>query len=527
MVGKEVDELKLNFDRACEHRENGEYKLAVEALYKALDVEPDNIDVLTQLAELYALMNDIERSIRYYKDILEVDENNLCAICALYNKNFSAGKFKDALEYALKAVQIMPSDKTYILFVDVLDKFADIKALRDLVSVAELSENVRLKIAGVYVNHAFVADAEALLQNIPDSDDKKAVLALIAFNKNELETAKSLVMDLNIENVDVLNLKGLFYIEEMKFIEAIKCFAKAVALEPANPKLYFNLGNAYFYNGWLEEAEEAYRKAVSLDVSNVDYRFALANLYYEAKDFAKARLEVANIKHIDDEHLDTKVLDALLKYQNKDYLGAKEELEKVLTVTPDNDFANTSLAKVLVDLKLFEKAENLIQKVILYNAENPESICVLAYLFAEQGKFNEALELVEKLILNNRFYMPAYSVAMKAAYGLADLEKAQDFAQEALTVDINFSIAYYYLGLVRKSKNDYDEAVECLKRAIMYDLANPEYYAEMARVYLEKEDIKSALEYANEAVTIDSTSAVYMQLYADLAAKNRNTCRNK
>ena len=55
----------------------------------------------------------------------------------------------------------------------------------------------------------------------------------------------------------------------------------------------------------------------------------------------------------------------------------------------------------------------------------------------------------------------------------------------------------------------------------MYDLNNPEYYAEMARVYLEEDDIKSALEYANEAIAIDSSSAEYMMLYSDLAAKNR------
>ena len=80
MLEKEVDELKLNFDKALEYREKAEYKLAVEALYKALDVESDNIEVLTQLAEIYALMNDLERSIRYYIDILEIDENKMIEI---------------------------------------------------------------------------------------------------------------------------------------------------------------------------------------------------------------------------------------------------------------------------------------------------------------------------------------------------------------------------------------------------------------------------------------------------------------
>lgn len=527
MFEKEVDELKLNFDNALQHRENAEYKLAIEALYKALDVEPNNIEVLTQLAEIYALMNDLERSIQYYKDIIEIDENNLSAICALFNKYFTIGKFKDALFYAQKAVSLSPSDKNYIQLVSVYDKFSDIKSLRDLVQSCELSHDVLLKIASVFINHAFVADAEALFDKISDCDEKDALCALIYFNKNELEKAKALVMNLNLESVEVLNLKGLFYIEEMRFVDAIKCFAKAASLEPSNPKYYFNLGNAYFYNGWMSEAADAYRKAIELDVTNVDYRFALANLYFETKDYPKARLEVANILHIDEEHLDTKVLVALLKFADKDYLGAKEDLEKVLQITPDNDFVNTSLAKVLIELKLFDKAENLILNVISHDSQNSKSLCVLAHLFTEQKRYKEALELVENILEKNKFYMPAYTVGMKAAYGTGDTKLVQKYAQDSIAIDINFANGYYYLALIRKSENDFDEAVECMKRAIMYDLNNPEYYAEMARIYQEDDDVKSALEYANEAIAIDNSSAEYMMLYSDLAARNRKICQEK
>lgn len=521
MLEKEVDELKLNFDKAMEHREKAEYKLAVEALYKALEVEPDNINVLTQLAEIYALMKDFERSIRYYKDILEIEENNESALSALFSKYFLLGKYKAALECASKLVQLSPNDKNYSRLIAVYDKFADIPALRAFVAEHQFSSVVLLEIAAAYVNHAFVEDALKLLEHIEPSEEKNALQALIYFNKNDLNAARELVMPLTLETVEVLNLKGLFFIEDMKFVEAVKCFSKAISLEPANPKYYFNLGNAYFYNGWMNEAIEAYRKAIGLDVTNVDYRFALANLYYETKNYEKARFEVSNILHIDNEHFDTNVLNALLKYADKDYLGAKADLEKALEIQPENDYVNTSLAKVLIDLKLYDKAEDLILKVIAKDHENPKPVAVLAYLFAQQKKFLDALELVDKLLEKNKFYMPAYAVGMQAAYDSGDLELTQKYAQEALTVDINFAKAYYYLALVRKKKFDTEEAIECLKRAIMYDLTNPEYYAEMARVYLEDDDIKSALEYANEAITIDSSSAEYMMLYSDLAARNR------
>lgn len=525
MLEKEIDELKLNFEIAMEHREKAEYKLAVEALYKALDVVPDNIEVLVQLAEIYALMNDYERSIRYYKDILEIDENNEIAISALYNKSFMLGKYKDALSYAEKLVQLNPGEKSFLRLVAVYDKFADVKALKALVEENQLTSPVLLQIAAAYVNHAFVEDAIGLLEHIEPSQEKSALQALIFFNKNELTISKELVMPLTIDSVIALNLKGLFYIEDMKFLDAIKCFLRAIALDANDPKLYFNLGNAYFYNGWIKEAIDAFKKSIELDVTNVDYRFALANLYFESKYYDKARAEVANILHIDNEHLDTKVLCALLKYVDKDYLGAKEMLENALLLAPDNDYINISLAKVLIDLKFYDKAQDLILNVLAKDAENEKNVCILAYLFAQQKKSLDALELVEKILSKDKFYMPAYSVGMQAAFDAEDLELTHKFAQEALSVDINFAEAYFYLALVRKKRFDNEEAIECLKRAIMFDLTNPKYYAEMAKVYLEDDDVKSALEYANEAITIDNSSAEYMMLYSDIAARNRQLAK--
>ena len=120
--------------------------------------------------------------------------------------------------------------------------------------------------------------------------------------------------------------------------------------------------------------------------------------------------------------------------------------------------------------------------------------------------------------------MPAFATGMKAAFLAENYDLAQKYAQDSISLDINFSQGYYYLSLVRSARYDYDEAIECLKRAIMYDLSNPEYYAQMARVYLEIDDVKSALEYANEAISIDSSSTQYLILYSEIAAKNRKIC---
>ena len=59
-----------------------------------------------------------------------------------------------------------------------------------------------------------------------------------------------------------------------------------------------------------------------------------------------------------------------------------------------------------------------------------------------------------------------------------------------------------------------------MKRAIMYDVNNAEYYAQMSRIYKEKEDYKTALEYIKEAESI-SGNTEYKIMYKELASLNR------
>ena len=85
---------------------------------------------------------------------------------------------------------------------------------------------------------------------------------------------------------------------------------------------------------------------------------------------------------------------------------------------------------------------------------------------------------------------------------------------------MNFAGGYYYLALVRFEEKDYDEAIECMKRAIYYDIDNAEYYAEMSGIYEAKGDIKTALEYVKEAENITG-STEYKMIYQRLASQNR------
>ena len=146
----------------------------------------------------------------------------------------------------------------------------------------------------------------------------------------------------------------------------------------------------------------------------------------------------------------------------------------------------------------------------------------MAYNYIAQKNYEKAITVVDEVISENSNYIWAYSLGAKASLALGKLDLTKEYAQNAISLDINYADGYYYLALVRFEEKDFDEAVECMKRAIIYDVNNDEYYAQMSKIYKAKEDFKTALEYIKEAENI-SGKEEYRIACKELA----NLCRKK
>ena len=56
------------------------YKQAIEMLYKALEQESDNIEILFQLGELYFLLNNFQRANHYLEKVLQKNSEHVEAL---------------------------------------------------------------------------------------------------------------------------------------------------------------------------------------------------------------------------------------------------------------------------------------------------------------------------------------------------------------------------------------------------------------------------------------------------------------
>lgn len=485
------------------------YKQAIEMLYKALELESDNVEILFQLGELYFLLNNFSRSIHYLEKVISINPGHIETLeilekIYLYSKDFSS-----ALSTAEKILTLKNNSQNIINFIDIVSLSGNLKKIKDFETSND--DNVLYHIANAYYENKYPKDAQEKLEEAlkinPENEDALVLLGKIYFDKSDFEKAKNIfnTFPKTSDNPEVLNYLGLFAIEDLKFIDAIKYFSKAFNIDKKNGKYAYNLGNAYFYNGWIKEASESYLQAIRIEPENYGYRYSLAYLYFEAKMFDKAQSEVDYILENDENYHQAHVLNALLKFEKKDFLGAKSELEMTMKLSDDN-FTLSALAKVYNELLIFDKAEKLIRKVLERNPKSLNYRCQLAEIYISQKKYDEAVDIINNIIKDNENYVPAYIIGAKASLENKNLENAKEFAQNAISLDMNYAGGYYYLAMVRFEEKDYEEAKECMKRAITYDVENHIYYAQMSKIYEAQEDYKTALEYIQEAETISGNN---------------------
>lgn len=496
--------------QAFDYKSQGCYKQAIEMLYKALEEENENIEILFQLGELYFLLKNFARAEQYLEKVLAKNQNHKEALKLLEQIYLYSNNVSDAMLMAEKLYKIQESEENLLDLISVLSKNGNLKRIKDF----EESDNDKIlyAVSKAYYDNKLPEDAEEKLKKVldinPENSDALVLLGKIYFDKSEFEKSKEIFnsFDKNVDNPEILNYLGLFALEDMKFVDAIKYFSKASNADKKNPKYYYNLGNAYFYNGWIKEATASYLQAIRLNPDNFDYRYSLAYLYYETKNFEKAQNEIDYILECDENHIQAHVLNALLKFQRKDYLGAKSELETNLRNGSDDNFTLISLAKVYSELQMYDKSEFLLKKVIDRIPFSLNYKCKLAEVYIAEKKYDEALNIVNEIIKNDENYITAYITGAKASFENDDKDEAKRYAQEAISLDMNYPEGYFWLAKVRLFEKDYDEALECMKRAIMADVDNALYYAEMSKIYEAKDDYNSALEYMQEAESITETT---------------------
>lgn len=514
-----LDYIKKSF----ELKNQGYFKPAIEMLYKALAIEPENIEILVQLGLLYKLLNNFQRAIYYVDKVLEINKNHLDALILLKDIYLAEDKFKDASLVADKIYEIQPNSENLAEKIKLLNKLGEFSSIISFEN-NDLSDEVLFEIASAYFKNKNTKKAIELLEKALEKNNKNEktlfLLAKIYYENNNFDKSKETFLKLNkIKSTpEVLNYLGLFDLEEKDFMPAIEHFSKALKMDGRNAEYAYNLASAYFLDGWLDEALKFFNKAICLAPENINYHYSLAYLYYQKKMYDKANYEVDYIKTLDETHVMSKVLKAMIMAKKGDLINAKSSLEEIISKNENDDFALSALSDVYKELSQFDLAKIIIEKAIKLNPDSLNYLSELIELELVQKNYDKVEKMAKKAIKANEKYIYAYIALAKIALEKKDFDSVYENAQIIIELDPSTPEGYYYNALALFEQGDKIFAMESLKKSISLDPNNAALYIKMSEFYQDLNDMRNAYIWALEAEDIDDKSYQTKWLCAKIAA---------
>ena len=232
---EDIATFKTYMDEGIQLKKEANLASAIEKFSQALQLNPDFIPALNQLARIYESRKEFEQAITYYKHIIQLQPANGIAHARLAKAMMAQKNIQRAITLYQKAIALQPDQP-----------------------------------AGIYVGLG-----NALNQNGQIDE------AISAYQK---------AIEIKPDNSIIYAQLARAMMAQKNIQEAIANYQKAIALQPEQPLwVYHELGNALNQNGQLEEGISAYQKAIKLNLNRIQDYMAIDKILREL-----GRLEEAN-----------------------------------------------------------------------------------------------------------------------------------------------------------------------------------------------------------------------------------------
>lgn len=272
--------------------ESDEINLALKYLLISYNKERNNLAVLFDLGYCFERLNELDKSVRYYNEYLDINPFSASAWYNLGIVHTKLGEFEKALECYDFCIAIDPEyssayhNKGNTLAT--LERYAEAAKVFDELTALE-PENPRV--------FALLGESYEKLEQF----DK----ALDAYNR-------SIVLD--PEFAEGYYGIGVVLAARKKYDLSLNFIRRSITLNPEEYDFWLGLGRVYFEMNDLENSIKAYREATSLNPDLPDAYLSLAEVLLYEERFAEVQQLVDGLGNRFDSNVSIKVINAAALY---------------------------------------------------------------------------------------------------------------------------------------------------------------------------------------------------------------------
>ena len=510
-------------------------KKATEQYSRIVDKAPTDVDSWNTLGQLHRMSQNVNEAEKDYQKALDLDAENEDALTGLAEVYSSRGDNKKATELLERATVKNPSLRTLAELAGNYEQLRDYKLAAEVLRRAMQMSQGNPELRRAYAENLFKSDqfAEALTeyqqlvedeprdwqgwlrisqiqrQNGKVAEARQAILKAREADPNNLEV--------RYQEINLLESEG----KQPEAIQALKDMISTTVRKSYTPGeqqnralLYERLGLLYRNNGQYKEAADSFRE---LGLLGVDFGSRAASQLMEtwraAKDWTKAveeadaankrfpndrmvklvranilaetgksELAASELKSLLDGKSDREVYLSLAQIHDKgknyvEMAKAIDQAEKLSDSAEEKEGVWFTRGAMLEKQKKFDQAEAEFRKLLAQNPENIGALNYLGYMLADRNvKLEEALGMIQKAVQKdpeNGAYLDSLGWAFfrlnRFPEAESNLRRSIEKVPTDPTVRDHLGDVYYKQGKLKEAAAEWQASVQQFKAAAAHE----------------------------------------------------------
>jgi tetratricopeptide (TPR) repeat protein len=286
---------------------------AITLLEKALAIDPNRVDSLLWLGNIYRSEQNYPEAIRLHQHAQRVDDRNIEVLLELGKDLEEAKRYEEALQTLQKILQIEPDNLTALIRKRNLnirmERWSDALEIQHRLLKANLPTPEKQTEAALLVGCTYEVGRQLLERGHPDKarryfrgaikKDRSFLPAYIGMGeillhegktKDAVEILKKVYS--RTRSVIILHRLEELFLDQGEPGEIIRVYQEALQQDPQNPVLQFYLGKLYYRLEMVDEAFELLSTIEGPQDHLLDYHKIMANLYLRKQHFEEAIIEL-------------------------------------------------------------------------------------------------------------------------------------------------------------------------------------------------------------------------------------------
>ncbi len=492
-----------HFSRARLLDDQGQASQAIDEYKKALELDPNNSLIYSEMAESYLRNNRLREANDTATKAISIDRDNVEAhklLTTIYLQIIgranaqnppSADTVNAAIREFEEIIRIDPTERNSFLM---LGRLYQIKGDRDkateifkkFLGIEPGSEEGATSLAKLYMDAGSFKEAADLLEGFvkqrPDSDSALATLGEAYSEMQEYEKAaeayrRASELDPDDAEIKKSYAQALFLADKLE--DAAKLYDQIAKAEPDDGVSLLRLGQIYRRQMKYDLARQNLQRAAQAFPDSVEIQFNLVMLDRDegrledalkrANEILK-KTEKSNGRYSEAEKQNRRIFlinQGILNQTLGNYDAAIRTFLEVKALTNERDGRiDAQIIETYRTAKNLDKALQYTEQALTENPDSRQLKMVRADLVAEKGRLDEGIKALQQLQKGGDDDLEVFA----AMVGVYQRAKKFDQAQNILTTAVQRfpkeETLYFLQGSLYEKQKKYDEAEKAFRKAL-------------------------------------------------------------